>query len=73
MLQISNIRSSYLPSGIYHDSNDKQERAYTNCKFHDPRGRDSCARTWSYREKCIIFFLKIFISTPKHKLAKLRV
>lgn len=38
MLQISNyIRSSYLPSGIYHDSNDKQERAYTNCKFHDPR------------------------------------
>ena len=23
-------------------------RVYPNCKFHDPRGKDSCARVWPY-------------------------
>ena len=29
-------------------NNDDQERVYQNCKFYDPRGRRSCARTWQY-------------------------
>ena len=29
-------------------SNDNQRRAYQNCKFHDPQGRDSCAGAWSW-------------------------
>ena len=30
-------------------SNDNQGRVYQNCKFHDPRGRGSCARAWPYK------------------------
>ena len=30
-------------------SNDDQGRVYQNCKFHDPRGRGSCARVWPYK------------------------
>ena len=30
-------------------SNDDQGRVYQNCKFHDPRGRGSCARAWPYK------------------------
>ena len=30
-------------------SNDDQGRVYQNCKFHDPWGRGSCARAWSYK------------------------
>ena len=30
-------------------SNDDQGRVYQYCKLHDPRGRGSCARAWSYR------------------------
>ena len=29
--------------------NDVQERVYPNCTFHDPRGRDSDVRAWSYK------------------------
>ena len=29
-------------------SNDDKERAYQNCKFHDPQSRGSCARAWPY-------------------------
>ena len=29
--------------------NDEQGRVYQNCKFHDPLGRGSCARAWSYK------------------------
>ena len=30
-------------------SNDDQGRVYQNYKFHDPWGRGSCARAWSYK------------------------
>ena len=29
-------------------SNDELRRVYQNCKFHDPQGKDSCARKWPY-------------------------
>ena len=28
---------------------DDQGRVYQNCKFHDPRGRGSCARVWPFK------------------------
>ena len=44
--------SSLLPcmdkkNKIY--SNDDQGRVFQNCKFHDPGGRGSCVRVWSYK------------------------
>ena len=30
-------------------SYDEQERVYQNCKFHEPRGRSSCAKGWPYK------------------------
>ena len=49
---ISLISSSQFP-GIDQSnqvcSNDDQGRVYQNCKFHDPRGRGSCARAWTYK------------------------
>ena len=41
-------------------SNDDQGRVYQNCKFHDPRGRGSCARVWPYKlySENALFFLK---------------
>ena len=32
---------------VYH--NDDHGRVYHNCKFHDPRGRVSCAKVWPYK------------------------
>ena len=30
-------------------SYDAHGRFYQNCKFHNPRGRGSCARAWPYK------------------------
>ena len=44
---------------------DAQGRFYQSCKFHDSRGRDSCARTWPYKsyieKKIHNFFKNLFL------------
>ena len=42
-------------------SNDDQERVYQNCKFHDPWGRGSCARSWPYKSFLVKMHYFIFI------------
>ena len=41
-------------------SNNDHGRVYLNCKFHDLRGRGSCAGAWLYSENVI--FLLLFVS-----------
>ena len=43
-------------------SNDYQGRVYQNYKFHDPRGRGSCARA-GHIVKMHYFFKKLFLYT----------
>ena len=43
-------------------SNYDQGRIHHDCKFHDPRGKSSCARAWPYKaySKIALFFFNIF-------------
>ena len=42
---------------------------YQNCKFHDPRGRDSCEGDWPYKSYCdnALFLKKSFFLLPEIK------
>ena len=51
--------------------NDEQGRDHLNCKYLDPRGRDSCADAWPYREDAM--FLLLFLSTLGHGSDKLSI
>ena len=71
------IKTSSLLMGIDQTnwvySNDNEGRVYQNCKFHDPRGKDSCARAWPYKSYSenafIIISLKILFSIPGSDMA----
>ena len=48
-------------------SNDDQGRIYQNFKFHDPWGRGSRSRAWSYNHIVKMhYFLKILFYMPWH-------
>ena len=56
-------------------SNDDHGKVHQNCKFHDPRGRGSCARAWPYKSysENALFFLKSSSLLPWNKSDKLSI